>query len=360
MAATTSQTEMRKSILSIHSDTSLTTSQRASQTQQILTNLYVTAVTQPHSNCAKTCQHYKNKKCSQFHFDCCQIRDPCHRCHLARGCEQRPPLISSIVCSECQLQQAPSQRCINESCQVEFSKSYCEKCKIWTDVEIFHCDKCGVCRVGKESDVFHCDNCEACFGIEGRSHHRCAKTKLKDTNCPICLESVHTAQKASNILPCGHVVHGECWKQAAGRGEYRCPTCRKSLINMKAIWGNIRKSIALQPIPRGFFPIKEGDVTTSPYGDFVVLKKRLPVDQDGSQDNTKNNSSIQQMICEGYFPHWSLCGGSKVKAALQESLLDKKRDTEVWCYDCESRSVTQFHFLGLECKNCGGFNTTRE
>ena len=29
------------------------------------------------------------------------------------------------------------------------------------------------------------------------------------------------------------------------------------------------------------------------------------------------------------------------------------------CNDCEQRSVTPFHYLGLECQNCRGFNTTR-
>ncbi len=352
--ATTTNSDVRTSIISICSNQALNSQQKAFQSQQIMGGLCFTQ-RQQQSNNAKTCQHYKNKKCSQFHFDCCQIRDPCHRCHLARGCEQRPPLISSIICSECQVQQLPSQYCSNATCLVKFSNSYCEKCKIWTDVEIFHCDKCGVCRVGKESEVFHCDNCEACFGIEGRSHHRCAKTKLKDTNCPICLESVHTAQKASNILPCGHVVHGECWKQAATRGEYRCPTCRKSLVNMRLVWNNIRNSIALQPIPRGFFPIKEGDVTTSPFGDFVLVRKRLVMDCPVDQQNNKD-----KIMWEGYFHNWQLSNGSVTKAFLQESVLDKKRALQVWCFDCENKSTTQFHFLGLECKNCGGFNTTRE
>jgi hypothetical protein len=31
----------------------------------------------------------------------------------------------------------------------------------------------------------------------------------------------------------------------------------------------------------------------------------------------------------------------------------------VLCYDCAQRDSTPFHFLGLECKHCGSFNTTR-
>ncbi len=124
---------------------------------------------------------------------------------------------------------------------------------------------------------------------------------------------------------------------------------------MQSVWKNIRSSIALQPIPKGFFSIQEGDVADSPYGDFVALSKREVYDKASNDSNTRD-----KILWEGYFLNWQLCNGTRVRASLQESVLDKKRDMKIWCFDCESKSVTQFHFLGLECKNCGGFNTTKE
>jgi RING finger and CHY zinc finger domain-containing protein 1 len=341
-----SSAEIRTKISAIAANPNLSAIQKSVQCQQVLTanNAFCSGSA---SNRHRTCKHYKTKGCSQFFFECCGVYDPCHRCHHARGCTVKPPRISTIECNHCMTTQSPSPMCIN--CQTPFSRSYCGECLIWTDLEIFHCDKCSVCRVGKASDMFHCDNCEACFSIVGREAHRCAKTKLKDAHCPICLESVHTAQSASTILPCGHVVHCDCWHSAASKGEFRCPSCRKSLIDMKRIWASIRRNIANNPLPRGFLPIHDGDVTSSPFGDFVVVRKRDKAEYE------KPNSNL----CEGYFPHWQLANGKHAQAILSETILDKKKDVDVWCFDCEQKSTTLFHIAGLECKCCGSFNTTR-
>lgn len=370
-----SESDMRRQLLAINNDPSLNSIQKSQLSQRLhmpVTNSSQQAFppfcqpvgtsSQPNSNQAHSqpplppnealsCQHYKSKKCSRFYFDCCNTVDPCHRCHMARGCDRKPPQISSIQCNDCGTKQEPSQRCVNPACGVQFSNSYCDKCKIWTELDIVHCDHCGICRVGKPSSVFHCHTCDACFAKESQGTHRCAKSKLKDSSCPICLESVHTAQKASNILPCGHVVHGDCWKEAARKGEYRCPTCRKSLVDMRPVWTSIRRSISLQPIPRGFFPIQSGDLTNSPFGDFLVMGKR--------QANSGVNSDKVSTMCEGYLTGWELANGQRVRATIAEHCLDKKRDITVWCYDCEKKCDTEFHFLGLECRHCGGFNTSK-
>lgn len=139
------------------------------------------------SDHSPTCHHYE-KQCSGFFFDCCQVIDPCHRCHMARECcETKPPAVSSILCNSCGTRQPPSHTCC--SCETIFSHSFCIECKIWTAADIHHCDGCGFCRVGKAEDIFHCDSCEACFCKSTQSDHVCAKTKLKGEMCPLCLES---------------------------------------------------------------------------------------------------------------------------------------------------------------------------
>lgn len=139
------------------------------------------------SNCELGCSHYV-KECSNFFFECCQVVDPCHRCHMAREtCDTKPPAISSIVCNRCGVKQSPSANCSN--CSTAFSHSFCSICKIWTAADIFHCEGCGFCRVGKEEEIFHCNNCDACFSKSTQAEHVCAKTKLKGELCPLCLES---------------------------------------------------------------------------------------------------------------------------------------------------------------------------
>eukprot|EP01039_Chlorochromonas_danica_P010806 gene10805-12011_t len=333
-------TELRKRLISIRDDPNINISQKSKLAQSLLmcNRIHFPMPSRTCAdNCSLYCDHYK-KNCSRFFFDCCQTIDPCHRCHLARGtCDVKPPAISSVVCNECNTRQAPSPSCT--TCGTAFSLSYCDICKIWTSAEITHCDHCGFCRVGRPDSIFHCFTCEACFSVEGRDKHRCAKTKLKDALCPLCLDSVHTAQKASNILPCGHVLHTDCWREAARKGEYRCPTCRKSLADMRAVWQGIKRSISLQPIPHGFFPLRVGDTVESPYGDFL-LTGQLP-----------------NGLWEGSLVGWKLATNRCSKATLHESILEKNRHVEVLCFDCESKSVTDFHFLGLECKECGSFNT---
>jgi len=346
---------LRKRIRDIQCDPLTNTRDKARLVQSLMSSS-ATCILSRSSNSTSNnesleCTHY-DKKCSRMYFECCDVIDPCHRCHMARGqCNLRPARVKSVVCNECNFSQAPAQDCIN--CGVRMGRNYCDICKIWTPLDIYHCDDCGFCRVGKANEVFHCHTCEACFGIDGRDQHRCAKIQLKDACCPMCLESVHSAQKPSSILPCGHVLHADCWKEAARKGEFRCPTCRKSLFDMRQLWENIRRSIALQPIPKNFFPIRVGDLVESPYGPFQVTERRTFSDCNGSA----GSPSGTKVLCEGVFPGWHLADGEPARAVLAEEILENQRKVRICCYDCEAKSTTKFHFLGLECPSCKGFNT---
>lgn len=340
--------QLRKRIRDIQNDPCKNPHEKARLVQGLMHKVTTCISAHPENDFSPTCSHY-DKKCSQFFFECCNVVDPCHRCHLARGkCSLRPARVTSVMCNECGTHQEPAQDCIN--CSTRMGRSYCEVCKIWSPLDIYHCNDCGFCRVGKVDEVFHCHTCDACFGIEGRDQHRCAKIQLKDACCPLCLESVHSAQKPSSILSCGHVLHADCWREAASKGEFRCPTCRKSLFEMKSFWDSIRRSIALQPIPKKFFPIKIGDVVDSPYGKFLVIEKRNIVD---------SSTGTFKTLCEGYIQEWTLANGSFPKATLDEDVLDNHKIVKICCFDCEQKTTTKFHFLGLECQACNGYNTSQ-
>lgn len=184
------QSELRTQLKRIRDDASMTPSEKSRKSQELMMQKVVQHDPSNgtlHDNCSKTCNHYE-KNCSNFYFACCNVVDPCHRCHMARECcETKPPAITSIKCNSCDLKQEPGPTCT--CCLEPFSHSFCMKCKIWTSADIHHCEGCGFCRVGKAEDIFHCDNCDACFSASTREHHVCAKTKLKGELCPLCLES---------------------------------------------------------------------------------------------------------------------------------------------------------------------------
>lgn len=183
------QADLRSRLRDIRNDPHLSSAEKSKRAQELMMQNATCAAQNDAlvSNHAESCEHYE-KLCSGFFFECCQVIDPCHRCHLARECcDTKPPAISSVLCNKCGTRQPPSQTC--SSCDTKFSHSYCSVCKIWTAADIHHCDGCGFCRVGKAEDIFHCENCEACFSRSTQALHVCAKTKLKGELCPLCLES---------------------------------------------------------------------------------------------------------------------------------------------------------------------------
>ena len=169
-------------------------------------------------NASKICTHYA-KNNSRFYFACCGVIDPCHRWHLERGtlcdlslslslstlfffslilkyfflsfffvagCDVKPPMITSVCCNQCDMNQPPSEACT--TCHIVFSRAHCDKCMLWTSLEIFHCDDCGMCRVGTAESIFHCHKCEACFNVEAKHYHQCNNIPMTQQQCAICFD----------------------------------------------------------------------------------------------------------------------------------------------------------------------------
>ena len=197
------------------------------------------------TDCDYECQHYE-KRCSKFYYSCCETRDQCHRCHKEhRSC--KAPRVTEVICDNCCSAQEPSSSCIQ--CQSEFSRSFCPICNIWTAKEIFHCNSCGLCRVGKSEDHFHCDTCNACYALSSRGSHQCVYRPMDEIDCPICGEDIHSSQATSVRLPCAHVVHTLCMNRALRSSAYRCPFCRRSMVDMSEAWAEIKASIEHQLMP---------------------------------------------------------------------------------------------------------------
>ncbi|XP_067034575.1 uncharacterized protein [Acropora muricata] len=130
-----------------------------------------------------------------------------------------------LQCRECGHQQEFSEKC--ESCGKLFAKYFCQKCKllIEKDVDAYHCDKCGICR-GNKSDNFHCDECNVCLSTSLKGNHKCFTNRGHDP-CAICLEEVFSG---AIVLPCFHMIHGECGVRLLQFGNPKCPMCRRDIF----------------------------------------------------------------------------------------------------------------------------------
>lgn len=344
-----SQQELRDRIRDIRADDSKTPEEKTAAIRALMATPVRASPQLPAPNLAFECSHYPNKNCSRFKFACCGgVIDPCHRCHQARGtCTAAHVEVESIVCNVCEMEQSPAPVCAQ--CSIDFSRSFCPKCFIWTDAYMHHCDGCGLCRALSHPDatLYHCGTCNSCFASP---IHRCARVDIREASCPVCLESAHDSQKEVTVVSCGHVIHTECLIDGLDQDNYRCPTCRKSMFDMTQTWSATRRLIASQPIPQGFFPVKVGEIVSSPHGYFYVTKMFKCIFNPGLT------------LCEGYYPTWSFPDDVESadvgRGIYPEKSLTNKRIRDIYCFDCENRGVAEFHFLGMECSVCRGFNTS--
>lgn len=354
-----SQSKIREELKRIREDSSLSEDERRRQCQGVMARISTTNwIT---SNFSKECPHY-NKKCSQFVFDCCNITDPCNRCHQARECcRTHPPRISSITCDECGSAQEPSPSCVN--CGIKFSRYHCPICKIWSALDCYHCYDCGLCRVGQQEESYHCPTCDTCFyPVSGRDTHVCLRVDYRNERCCYCLEPLFATQKPTLITHCCTTnLHSDCTRKAGMEGNYRCPRCRKSLFEMQDIWDEIRFSVRAQPLPEYMFDLEPGLMFNSSYGPFRidrVIQLKQMSDNSSSSDSGDDRGSVS--MYSGTLVEWMLSDGSYAKASLSASAIEKrKRLIYIWCNDCERKSLGPFHYLGLECRHCKGFNTCK-
>ena len=318
----------KKEMEDIQKDKTLTPKEKMEKIQELMKRKQ-----EIKSNFQKKCPHYQ-KNCSQFYFSCCKIYDPCKRCHMERNiCKN--PILETIQCNECSFTQKPSPSC--KSCSIPFSTYYCSICSIWSDIDdIYHCDECGICRRGTRESTFHCDRCGTCFQKSFFENHKCLKTSYKEKECIICHEQLFHSCENSFSLPCSHFIHLKCFQEYISYGNYGCPLCKKSMLDMSDHWNYLRNMIQEHPLEKGMIPIKEGSIVSSNFGKFKI-------------------NSIKDNRYKGEFIDWKLKDGNYSKGYL--SSIGEKIYILIYCNDCLKKSYTEYHHYGLECKHCYGFNT---
>jgi len=254
------------------------------------------------------CSHYSRNVKVQC-FDCNQWH-PCRHCHDAspnlpfpHGLNRK--MTRNMLCMLCSTPQPAGPTCTN--CGVDSAYYYCSKCKLWDNdstKSIYHCDDCGICRRGEGlgRDYVHCKRCNVCISISTSSTHPCVE-RATDCDCPLCLDYLFSSSLPVVSLACGHYMHGSCYKDLM-HVTYRCPVCNKSAVNMELQWRKLDDEIRLQPMP-------EDEFEDSAAAKANPTHRRVP------------------------------------------------RKVFVGCNDCGGRGWSAFHWLGLKCPHCDGYNTSQ-
>jgi RING finger/CHY zinc finger protein 1 len=179
------------------------------------------------------CDHYKRRCC--IHCNQCDEWHICKHCHnreheLTNEHRVEADMVDIIMCMNCQTKQQPSNKCVQ--CNIQFAKSYCDKCYVWTEVEdIFHCDGCKLCRVGKRENFTHCDKCNICIRTSSFEEHTKICLKQDNERKCICFERTQDSRKLTVVSHCGHQFHKTCYIKMQKSGRNTCPYCSKYMID---------------------------------------------------------------------------------------------------------------------------------
>merc|ERR1712123_324511 len=193
------------------------------------------------------CKHYK-RKC-KFVTPCC---DGLYRCRFCHDEEQTHTLrredVNEVECSQCHHRQEVRETC--RKCGLKFGEYFCYDCKLYDDEDKqqFHCIGCGICRVGGRDNYFHCHRCDMCLPNHLENKHKCVE-KVSRSNCPVCMEDIHTSRIPSQIPPCNHLIHKTCFEEMLTAGHYACPVCGVSMSDMTDVWKIYDKEISETPMP---------------------------------------------------------------------------------------------------------------
>lgn len=196
------------------------------------------------------CQHYKRK---------CKLLAPCcNRDYFCRICHDEKEnhvldrhAVKKVVCAKCEEVQEKLEKCTK--CDIVFGKYFCSFCSLYDDEDKkqFHCKGCGLCRVGGRENFFHCETCDMCLALDLKDQHKCIE-KSSRSNCAVCLEDLHTSRIEAHIPQCGHLIHRTCFREMIKTGNYACPICGESMLNMKEVWENLDEEIANCQMPEEY------------------------------------------------------------------------------------------------------------
>ena len=60
--------------------------------------------------------------------------------------------------------------------------------------------------------------------------------QISKSDCPVCLENLHTSREPCQIPPCHHLLHKSCFESLLDKNYFYCPICSKSLVDLTLMW----------------------------------------------------------------------------------------------------------------------------
>ena len=191
------------------------------------------------------CKHYRRG--SALVFPCCNQVFTCRLCH-DEACDHEADryAVQEMVCMHCGERQPPEKQC--RSCQRELCSYFCKICRFSDDDKnnhTYHCPYCNVCRRGRGLgiDFYHCMKTNRCLSLEHSVIDSGRERPTLEGCCTICHEKLDSTRSLKQ-LPCGHLLHSDCFKCYVEHGSYKCPVCSKSIGNMTVFWRMLDAKLA--------------------------------------------------------------------------------------------------------------------
>ena len=223
----TSQSELRKAIVSVQKDTSLTPRTKRShiktlmqsQQQQMQAQQPAPVKRPSSSKSARPKKRWSGeRKCSHYtrgckmSAPCCDSFYACRRCHDEQESHVLDrKAVDRVQCNECDTVGEPgSDKC--SKCGHVFGVYHCATCNFYeldATKKFFHCAQCQGCKVGEAADFVHCSTCGTC--VSALEPHKCVERAL-ESSCPVCSEWLANSTQKVMLLPiCGHPMHVSCY-----------------------------------------------------------------------------------------------------------------------------------------------------
>lgn len=180
------------------------------------------------------CTHY-DRNCNML-APCCNRFVCCHIGHDEGPCPHKLNRadVQQLLCCGCHMILPVARSC--RYCSRLFGQKSCLICRMWYSGDGFHCNKCGVCHFGSEKLTRHCNVCRRCFPTaSGHSGHTCAPPGRDGSQvCVGCGGNTYLSRRPSTVMPCGHVMHTECYMERIKR-YYSCPLrwCGKPVVDVE-------------------------------------------------------------------------------------------------------------------------------
>lgn len=244
------------------------------------------------------CNHYICKV--DIKSPCCQEFFPCRICHdTTKNEEEKDPKKRHTI----DRYSIPSVRC-RECLNIQDPESHCSSCGL--EFATYFCKTCRLYDSNPAKQIYHCQGCKICrIGPSANYFH-----------CEVCACCLAISQRDS------HKCRADATKQ-------NCPICLESLFYSRD------SSITLEC---GHY------VHSICYRDMLVQRVyQCPYClKNVSKMNEEDIRSIDLEIENTPMPE-----------EYKEMMVD------VLCNECEQKSQTKFHILGLKCSKCGDYNTRR-